>query len=225
MRNTAGVESHLQIPVSEYDARIRTFIPHYEDMLACATRAVAALGIERPVLLELGIGSGALAERCVAACPGASIIGIDSDSAMLELARQRLRSVERMDLRTGSFLDVALPSCDVLITSFALHHVPATAAKQQLYAKCRAAVRTGGGLVIADCYRPENELLTDHAMDEWRAHLEHSYSPEESRAYLNAWAVEDTYFALRDELAWLTAAGFRADVLWRQDLWGVLLCT
>jgi hypothetical protein len=38
-----GVAAHLGIRLREYDARIRTFIPHYEEMLDAAA-AVAATG-------------------------------------------------------------------------------------------------------------------------------------------------------------------------------------
>ena len=35
-----GVASHLGIKLTEYDSRIRTFIPHYEEMLGVAAAAI-----------------------------------------------------------------------------------------------------------------------------------------------------------------------------------------
>jgi hypothetical protein len=61
-------------------------------------------------------------------------------------------------------------------------------------------------------------------MENWRRHLERSYSPEESVAFLDAWSEEDTYFPLVDEIARLSQVGFRPEVVWRRDLFAVLLC-
>ena len=85
-----GVASHLGIQLDEYDARIRTFIPRYERMLDVAADAVAGLKGRSPVILDLGIGSGALSARCLTRLPAARIVGIDEDRGMLELARRRL---------------------------------------------------------------------------------------------------------------------------------------
>lgn len=227
MRSSATA-AHLGIPLAEYDARILTFLEHYEDMLHEAASAVGSLGLEQPVLLDLGIGTGALAARCIAACGGGSVIGIDSDPAMLELARTRLVAhpgVASAELRGGSFLEGALPACDAAVASFSLHHVREPEAKQTLYRRCRSAVRPGGALVLADCYLPSSRPLVETGMRRWVSHLETTYSPEESRSYMQAWAKEDTYVPLVEELGWLSAAGFRPDIVWRRDLFAVLLCT
>ena len=66
--------------------------------------------------------------------------------------------------------------------------------------------------------------LAEAAMEAWRSHLEKHYTPEEAVQYLEAWSEEDTYYPISDELDWLRQAGFQADVIWRKDLWAVLLC-
>ena len=49
-----------------------------------------------------------------------------------------------------------------------------------------------------------------------------AFTPAESAGYLDAWANEDTYFPLLDELSWLADAGFSPDVLWRRDGFAVV---
>lgn len=77
---------------------------------------------------------------------------------------------------------------------------------------------------MADCYLPDSEVLVESGMRRWLDHLRTTYAPDEARAYMQAWAREDTYQPLARELEWLAAAGFRADVVWRSDLFAVLLC-
>ncbi len=43
-----AVSSHLKIALPEYDARIRTFIPDYEEMLDAAAASLVAA--ERPLM-------------------------------------------------------------------------------------------------------------------------------------------------------------------------------
>jgi SAM-dependent methyltransferase len=218
-----GASAHLQIPLHEYDARIRTFVPYYDEMLDEVAAAVRMLELEAPLVVDLGIGTGALAERCLEAAPGASLVGIDADPGMLSLARARLKT-EDVELRVGSFVDVALPACQLIVASFLLHHIAAQVAKQALYRRCRDATSPGGALVLADCFLPCDDQFAEEGMRKWHRHLEQFYSAAESTRLLEAWGQEDTFFRLNDEMQWLGEAGFRPEVLWRRDLFAVLLC-
>src|SRR6476659_6183935 len=102
--------THLGIDLADYDARIRTFIPGYETMIDTAAFALqVTMRRRRPVVVDLGIGTGAVAESCRGRLPGARIIGVDGDVAMLAAARTRLGS----SLKTihGNFEDIELPRC------------------------------------------------------------------------------------------------------------------
>jgi ubiquinone/menaquinone biosynthesis C-methylase UbiE len=223
MTEKPGVASHLRIPLAEYDSRIRTFVPYYAEMLDEVERTVAAWGSACATILDLGIGTGALAERCLTVRPEARLIGIDSDEDMLEQARIRLAVFPKIDLRCGSFLDLPLPESDLIVASIALHHVSRPETKVELYGKCRAALRTGGALLTADCFPASDPHLARIGMEIWKAHLQESYSSEEAAGHLDAWSEEDTYFSLPDELAWMEAAGLRPEVVWRRDPFAVLL--
>jgi tRNA (cmo5U34)-methyltransferase len=220
-----SVSSHLKIPLEEYDARIRTFIPFYEEMLGEVGKAVSSLAADDPTILDLGIGTGALAEVCLKARPEGRLIGIDSDPEILEMARLRFRDRPGLDLRVGSFLELDFPRSDLIVASFSLHHVPQPEIKKDLFVRCREALGETGSLVMADCFPSADEEVAEEGRRAWGSHLERFYSPEETRAYFAAWAEEDTHFSLPAELDWLEGAGFRPTVVWRKDLFAVLLCT
>lgn len=220
----SDVSSHLKIPLHEYDARIRTFVPYYEEMLDVAASHFALVAARAPTVLELGIGTGALTERCLRHRPDASCIGIDMDADVTRMAAQRLGSA-RVDLRVGSYLDMPLPEADFIVASISLHHVRDEEAKRQLYRRCRDALRPGGAMIVADCFPPLLESARLDGMDAWRGFLEATYSAAEARAFLDAWAEEDTYFPLAHELDWLADAGFATDVVWRRDLFAVVAAT
>jgi ubiquinone/menaquinone biosynthesis C-methylase UbiE len=217
-----SVATHLAIDLDQYDARIRTFIPDYEEMLDVAT---SVLRDRRPrVVVDLGTGTGALAGRVVKAVRGVSIVGIDEDQGMLAVAARRLPR-RRTTLRHDSFLRAAVPACDAVTASFALHHVASPRAKRQLFARARAAVRSGGLLVSADCHPSAIASLAAAGFHTWRTFLARTYGSREARAFLAAWAQEDFYTTLDAELRLLHSAGFVPDVVWRRQLFAVIVAS
>jgi tRNA (cmo5U34)-methyltransferase len=215
-----GVASHLGIRVRDYDRRIRTFIPHYEAMLDAAAGVVATTTRPAPVVLDLGIGSGALAAHCLKAARNAQIIGIDEDESMLALAHKRLG--RHLTTLMGDFQSTPFPRCDVITASFALHHIAERRRKARLYAKCYSALKPGGLLVNADCCLASDAALQKSGRDAWHSHLRRAYSAAEATSFLRAWAKEDTYLTLDTELDLMRSAGFSVDVIWRRDAFAVV---
>ena len=214
-----SVASHLSIDLEEYDARIRTFIPYYEEMLATAARVASAR--QPRVVLDLGVGTGALAAQVARRSRAAALIGIDEDAAILTAAARRLRR-RRTRLIHGSFLEAPLPPCDAITASFALHHVASLRIKRAFFRRAHGALRRTGVLVTADCHPSSIGTLARDEFRAWRAFLAVTYGGRQANAYLDAWAKEDFYTALPVELQLLRSAGFDADVVWRRDAFAVI---
>jgi tRNA (cmo5U34)-methyltransferase len=214
-----SVSSHLAIDFREYDARIRTFIPDYEEMLD----AVAHVLTLRPPrhVVDLGTGTGALAARIARAVPAASITAIDEDAGMLAMAARRLRR-RRATLVHDSFLAADLPRCDAITASFALHHVARPPAKRALFARAHAALRPGGLLISADCHPPADGVLATDARRAWLAHLNAAYSRAQSERFLQAWAKEDFYTTVAMEERLLRSTGFTTEIVWRRKSFAVI---
>lgn len=213
-----GVASHLGIKLEEYDARIRTFIPDYEEMLAAAAGAISRRARR---IVDLGTGTGALAERCLRQAPRARVLGIDADGEILKLAERRLG--RRARLQRGNFTGVSLPACDVVAASFALHHIRTRSDKARLYRRIRSALRPQGIFISVDCQPAVNSALARNQNEQWKAHLLSSYTPIQAAALLAAWAHEDTYVPLETELELLRRSRLKPEVLWRKGAFAVIL--
>ena len=212
-----SVASHLGIDLSEYDSRIRTFIPHYEEMLDVGAEAIPPAA---RTLVDLGIGTGALSSRCLTKARHARAVGIDVDPAILALAQRRLGS--RASFTTGSFLRAPLPACDSVVASFSLHHIRTRPAKASLYRRIREALRPGGLFVSVDCHPAADADVRRNQLAEWLAHLRRAYTPAEAKALLASWSHEDVYVPLDAEVALLRAAGLRVELLWRRGAFAVI---
>lgn len=212
-----GVASHLGIDLTEYDSRIRTFIPHYEEMLDVAA---AAIPRRTRAIVDLGIGTGALSSRCLTAAPRARTIGIDIDPEILTMAARRLG--DRARFVTGSFLRAPLSPCDAVVTSFALHHVRTRAAKAALFRRIRRALRPQGLLISVDSCPAGDPAVRRAQLDEWHEHLRLASSARQAAAIFKSWSHEDVYVPLDAEMAMIRAAGFRVELLWRRGAFCVL---
>lgn len=214
-----GVAAHLGIDLAEYDARIRTFIPHYEEMLDVAA---SALNPKVGTIVDLGVGTGALSARCRERASNAKFIGIDTDSEMLKAAAKRIPGAH---LICESFERCEIPRCDAAVASFALHHVRTQNAKAALYQRLAGAVRHRGQLINVDCQPAREESLARRQFEAWKQHLRQSYDERQANDYLASWSREDVYVPLETEINLMSKAGFRVEVLWRKDAFSIVLGT
>jgi len=215
-----SVEGHLKLNVADYDRPIRQLVPGYaamrEALMALLRRMLPA---DRPSLvLDLGGGTGALAEAVAEALPLAEVEIWDIDRAMLGVARERcarfgprIRYVER------SFTEPLTP-CDAVVACIALHHVKDLVGKGAIYRNIHAALKPGGVFMNADLAVAASGALREFSYAEWiRAMAPHGIDEAQARAHFASWAHEDYYPPLIEELKLLAAGGFAdPECFWRE---------
>ncbi len=191
-------------------------------MLEAASRELAANAPE--LVLDLGAGTGALAEAVLLADRGVTVELIDIDPEMLAQARARLAGFAARARFSGiSFLG-PLPSCDGASASLSLHHIRTLAAKRSLYRRIYEALRPGGTFVNADAAVPAEPSAREEVLRQWVAHMVScGIGESEGHEHLEQWADEDTYFPLEDELEAVEAAGFVAECVWQHGPMAVVV--
>lgn len=149
--------------VGVYEAAAGQFMGGlYRDI---AADAVNALGeVAEPSILEVGPGPGHLAERLLAALPGAHWMGLDVDGAMLEAAERRLERAGTRDRATLVEADVAaMPfpddTFDLVVSSLSAHHWPDP---ERGFAEIRRVLRPGGVALVYDLPKSWGHLETGH---------------------------------------------------------------
>ncbi len=210
-----SVRRHLGLAIDAYDATIRQFIPGYEEMVRIAARELAAVACG--LVLDLGAGTGALAEAILESSDDGTVELIDVDVEMLEQARTRLaRFGGRARFAEGSFLG-DLPRCDGVAASLALHHVPTLKEKRSLYRHIHETLPPGGVFVNADATMPAEPAAAEATWRAWADHMvNHGIEERHAFEHFEEWSEEDTYFPLEDELAAVVTAGFEAECVWRE---------
>jgi trans-aconitate methyltransferase len=213
-----GVATHLGIDLNEYDARSRTFIPDYDEMLDVAAGAVPVSARD---IVDLGTGTGALAARCLEKAPDARLTGIDLDPEMLKAATRRLGN--RATLVCSTFSRAPLPACDAVVASFSLHHLRTRNAKGSLYHRIHKALRRAGVFVSVDCNPAASPDLARQQRNAWKQHLQKSYDSDKAEEFLTAWSQEDVYVPLDAEIGLIKSSGLRVETLWRKGAFAILM--
>lgn len=143
----------LYDPVVALTMRERAFRPALVD---------AVLAEPRPgVVLDVGCGTGTLANQLADADPALQILGVDGDERVLTLARDKARRFgERVRFSRGlaGSLPVQDATVDVVIASLLLHHLTPPSKLAALREAHRVLI-PGGRLVIADWGQPHDPLM------------------------------------------------------------------
>jgi tRNA (cmo5U34)-methyltransferase len=105
-----------------------------------------------------------------------------------------------------------------VVTSLVLHHVHDLGAKTDLYRAIRDSLAPGGVFLNLDAAITEDPRLNSLTFDRWAADMaEQGIMNAEARGHFAAWAGEDRYFPLDDELVALRRAGFaEVECFWRR---------
>ena len=219
-----SVRKHLKLDIEAYDGTIRRFIPGYEEMIATAADSVASVSPTH--VLDLGGGTGALAAAVLERTTDTVVEVIDVDEEMLSRARIRLVECKDRAQFTPRDFFAALPACDAVMASLALHHVSTLDAKTELFTRIHECLAPGGILVNADVTMPAAEPQRSAAYQAWADHLmANRITRADAKAHFERWADEDTYFSLEEELAALSNAGFEAECVWQQGVSTVVVGT
>lgn len=147
--------------------------------------ARAAAGMPAPRVLDLGCGTGALAERLLDAIPGCSLTGVDLSPRMVEVARVRLAG--RADVLLGDaerlpFHDAAF---DVVVCNDSFHHYPDP---ERATFQAWRMLAAGGALVLGDVWQPAPaRALMNAWMPRSREGDVRIYSEAELRDVLGTW--------------------------------------
>jgi len=178
---------------------------------------LALVQAQRPdAVLDLGVGSGLVAELVLEALPEAELIGLDSSEAMLALADERLRRFPgRVRLIEADLGGVAVGESldrpvDAVISVQTLHNLEPAAHRRALSSTAEA-VAPGGVLIIADRYAASPELLREFRVVWDRVGADEGTSWEEHADKLRAQG--DQPVSLETELRWLDETGFDAACL------------
>lgn len=144
----------------------RGAIPYGMDQIRMMLQLVAQFRPGARRIVDLGCGDGIMARAALEICPGAEALLIDHSEPMLERARQAMApyagrcTIRAADLAHPLNAQVADVSVDLVISGYAIHHLP-DVRKRALYEEIFASLLPGGLFVNVEHVASPSARLED----------------------------------------------------------------
>ena len=186
-------------------------------------------------IVDICCGEGLLLKTILEAMPRAKVIATDGSDDMLKKTDEHLSpfqdryQTKKIDIFRDDWRRFDQP-IKAFISSLAIHHLD-SAGKEELFKDLYHELESGGALIIADLIKPENNYGKRLAAKNWnKAVMQRSLQYKGDLSGFEAFqrmawnSFTDPDFesdpidrpsTLREQLAWLEAAGFEmVDVFW-----------
>jgi tRNA (cmo5U34)-methyltransferase len=155
-----------------WDRRADLVIPHRQEVFDVVVTVLPYPPDAAIRVVDLGAGTGSLAERILDRWPGASVICVDNSAEMVDLGRARLAGYgERVTWLLADLGDpgwpASLPAAFHAVVSTYAVHLLADEAKRRLYRWGYEVLPPGGCLVNADRLQAASPELDALYHEQW----------------------------------------------------------
>lgn len=197
------------------------------------------------VLVDLGAGSGRLAERVLQQYPNVRAVLVDQSEPFLGIAERRLhlyrdRVTFIQQRLQDAWVDELPAAPNAIVSTSAIHHLE-PAEKQTIYARCYEALAPNGIFINGDEFRPktDEDFLAD--LTWWAEHMQQGLKsgqiPESFQPVFEAWydrnirrfgepkkSGDDCQETIAAQKEYLSQAGFaNIETVWADRLWAVVV--
>jgi tRNA (cmo5U34)-methyltransferase len=205
--STASYRWNTSSAAEAYDQAAPVIHPQYVEVQDQILGRLPFAASEPFTAVDLGGGSGRLAERILQRFTAATVTVVDQSEPFLALAERRLKPFApraafvqcrlqdwsprgRVSPRLDNRISERCDHVDVIVSTSAIHHLEPVE-KHSLYEKCFAALAPGGLFINGDEFRPESDAELRALLNEWSAHMSSAIDegriPDSFRATLDFW--------------------------------------
>ncbi len=236
---------------TDYDAAAPLIHPRYVEVQDALLAALPFDQRKEFRALDLGGGSGRLAERLLDRFGYATVIVLDQSAPFVQLAHQRLR---RFGVRARTLCrpmqvnpmqqDWAadLAPLDAVVSTSAIHHLERRE-KLRLFKRVRRVLSPWGVFINGDEHRPPADAQYLTLLRQWGEHMRWAHArgeiPESFGSVIEAWqsrnidafggprsSGDDCHETVEGQTELLRQAGFGSvEVVWNQELWAVTVAS
>ncbi|MFX1340128.1 MAG: methyltransferase domain-containing protein [Promethearchaeota archaeon] len=194
----------------EFDDVIVKLVPFYKEMVSDLILVIPFEKNENIDVIDLGCGTGTLSLRIREVFPNAKITCMDMTKNMLEMAKLKLSKYENIEFILENFYTFNFnKKYNVVISSFALHHLITAQDKKNFYQKIYNSLKIGGCFYNLDIIIGSNDEIQKFYMKKWEGFLRQHLSEEKIEKNFKQYYEEDSPESIMNHLKWLEEAGFK----------------
>lgn len=205
---TAKIRDQFNDIADEYDAQRRKFIPCYDDFYGWSTDFLASCIGQPARILDLGAGTGLLAQFWLQHFPDAEYVLVDVADDMLATARKRFAGHGNVSYVVMDYSqDLPEGMFDVVMSALSIHHLTEPG-KRNLFARIKDRLPAGGMFANYDQFCGTTPLMTKWLDTWWQDRLaQEDLTADDLRKWRKRRAL-DRECSLLEEMQMLQMSGY-----------------
>ncbi len=205
--NSDKVSEHFEKEAAIYDELILRLIPFYREHHDVIIGMIPHRSDQELNALDLGCGTGILSYLLLKHFPRARVTSYDLAENMLKVCKTNLACYsDRLSLTQGNFASDSFgQGYDIVLSGFSIHHLD-NPGKADLYKRIYRVLNPGGIFLNRDIVLGATPYLTEQYHRLWRHFIRSN--GEDDEKWFQKYLEEDIPATVRDQMDWLTDAGF-----------------
>lgn len=203
----------------KFDNIIPLLIPFYNDIYNILIDSIPFYRNMPINVLDIGCGTGTFAKIIKEKFPYAKITCLDFAKNMIDIAKEKLSDYKNdINFLVGDFNNLNLKNeYDVIVSSFALHHIQTDDEKKSLYKNIYQSLNKNGAFFTADIVLGVNSYIKNLYEKKWEEYLiKQSAKLKLGNEMLEKYQADDNPSTLYEHLRWLENAGFnQVETIWK----------
>lgn len=200
---------------AEYDEKIRRTLPYYDDFFENIVSTVKACPNPPRSWLDVGCGTGKLAEHVLKRFDIERFVFCDNSEKMLGIARGRF-SAENTEFFPADFRELAFREEFDIVTAVQVNHYFKGAERTAAVQKCFDALKSGGMFICFENFAPYSEVGKNLYLERWKNfQLEQGRTSAQIGEHMGRYGRKDFPITLSEQLRLMGDCGFKsAEILW-----------
>lgn len=203
----------------KFDNVIPLLIPYYGEIYKILLDSIPFYRKSPLKILDIGCGTGTFAKIAKESFTYAQITCLDFAQNMIDVAKLKLSMFEQdVKFLVGDFNNLKIKDeYDVIVSSFALHHIQTDEEKKKLYKNIYQALKDKGVFFTADIVLGVNNFIKNLYEKKWEEHLiKQSVKIKLGSGTLEKYQTDDNPSTLYEHLNWLENSGFnQVETIWK----------
>lgn len=203
----------------DFDYIIPLLIPFYNEIYEILVETIPFSSGCPLKILDIGCGTGTLAKKLKENFPLAQITCLDFSNNMINIAKDKLfQYQDDIKFLIGNFNGLELKNkYDVVVSCFALHHIPNDKEKIKTYKNICKNLNFGGIFITADIVLGVDNSIRHLYFQKWKDFIGQSFPKKViEEELLPKYQAGDNPSNLFNHLKWLEKSGFKdVETIWK----------
>lgn len=201
--------------VDEYDEKIAQTLPYYQDFYQTVVDLVSVYFKEEPRWLDVGCGTGKMAEVALANLEVESFLFFDSSSKMIEFVSKKFK-LSNVDFLNESIEKLSFNNEFDIITAIQVNHYLHRDKRIIAIENCYRGLKDNGIFITFENYAPFSDVGKELGLARWKKYqLNHGRNINEVQNHLNRYGQDYFPITINEHMKLIKDCGFKVvEIIW-----------